>query len=277
MAKALSAGRAAGRPRGRPASSLADTIADYPSSRWAGPILVHALVIALWQLVADHGGLPQYILPSPTETLATLFEPRNRWIENTLVTATEIFGGFLLAVVIGVGIALLFSWSRLTLMLLMPLLVSLNMIPKVALGPLIIVWFGYGMGTNTAIAFAICFFPIVITTARGLSEIEPELLYLARTVNASKWQIFRKIQFPGALPYIFSGMKVSAVLAVAGAVVGEFIGSEKGLGYLMLQVQINLDTATMFMAVLMITLIGVVLYGAVALLEWALVRRGGAA
>ena len=277
MARALSAGRAAGRPRGRPASSLADTIADHPSSRWGGPILVHALVIALWQLVADHGGLPQYILPSPTETLATLFEPRNRWIENTLVTATEIFGGFLLAVVIGVGIALLFSWSRLTLMLLMPLLVSLNMIPKVALGPLIIVWFGYGMGTNTAIAFAICFFPIVITTARGLSEIEPELLYLARTVNASKWQIFRKIQFPGALPYIFSGMKVSAVLAVAGAVVGEFIGSEKGLGYLMLQVQINLDTATMFMAVLMITLIGVVLYGAVALLEWALVRRGGAA
>ncbi len=243
----------------------------------AGPILLHLLVVLIWQLVADYGGLPTYILPSPTETLATLFEPRNRWIENTGITALEIFGGFLLAVGIGVTIALLFSWSRLTLVLFMPLLVSLNMIPKVALGPLIIVWFGYGVVTNMAIAFAICFFPIVITTARGLSEIEPEMLYLARTVNASKWQIFLKIQFPGALPYIFSGMKVSAVLAVAGAIVGEFIGSEKGLGYLMLQVQINLDTATMFMAVLMITLIGVVLYGAVALLEWLLVKRGGAA
>ena len=257
--------------------SLLDTATARLGSGPAGPVLVHLVVITIWQIAADHGGLPKYILPSPTETLATLAEPRNRWIENTAVTAAEIIGGFAIAVIVGVAIALFFSWSRLLLTLFMPLLISLNMIPKVALGPLIIVWFGYGIGTNMAIAFAICFFPIVITTARGLSEIEPELLYLARTANASKWQIFRKIQFPGALPYIFSGMKVAAVLAVAGAVVGEFIGSERGLGYLMLQVQINLDTATMFMAVLMITLIGVVLYGAVALLEWILVKRGGAA
>lgn len=258
-------------------TSVFSTAAVVLSRGAIGPILVHLVVIAIWQVAADFGGLPTYILPSPTETLATLFEPRNRWLENMGVTALEIIGGFLLAVVIGVAIALFFSWSRWLIVLFMPLLVSLNMIPKVALGPLIIVWFGYGIPTNMAIAFAICFFPIVITTARGLSEIEPELLYLARTVNASKWQIFLKIQFPGALPFIFSGMKVSAVLAVAGAVVGEFIGSEKGLGYLMLQVQINLDTATMFMAVLLITLIGVVLYGAVALLEWILVKRGGAA
>ena len=258
-------------------SSFFSATSQWMRNGWAGPILVHIVVIALWQVAADYGGLPRYILPSPTETLATLFEPRNRWLENMGVTALEICGGFFLAVVIGVGIALFFSWSKMVLLLFMPLLVSLNMIPKVALGPLIIVWFGYGIPTNMAIAFAICFFPIVITTARGLSEIEPELLYLARTVNASKWQIFCKIQFPGALPYIFSGMKVSAVLAVAGAVVGEFIGSEKGLGYLMLQVQVNLDTATMFMAVLLITFIGVALYGAVALLEWWLVKRGGAA
>lgn len=244
---------------------------------YAGAILVHLLLILVWQLAADYGGMPRYMLPSPTETLATLFQERNRWVENTTITAIEIIGGFGLAVVIGVGLALVFSWSKTALLLFMPLLVSLNMIPKVALGPLIIVWFGYGVVTNMMIAFTICFFPIVITTARGLSEIEPELLYLARTVNASKWQIFRKIQFPGALPFIFSGMKVSAVLAVAGAVVGEFIGSEKGLGYLMLQVQVNLDTAAMFMAVLLITFIGVILYGAVAFLEWLLVNRGGQA
>lgn len=244
---------------------------------YGGAIFIHVLLVLIWQLAADYGGMPKYMLPSPTETLATLLQPRNRWVENTLVTAVEILGGFGLAVVIGVGLALVFSWSRTALLLFMPLLVSLNMIPKVALGPLIIVWFGYGVWTNMMIAFAICFFPIVITTARGLSEVEPELLYLARTVNASKWQIFRKIQFPGSLPYIFSGMKVSAVLAVAGAVVGEFIGSEKGLGYLMLQVQVNLDTAAMFMAVLLITLIGVILYGAVAFLEWLLVNRGGQA
>ena len=149
----------------------------------------------------------------------------------------------------------------------MPLLVSLNMIPKVALGPLIIVWFSYGMFPNMLIAFSIGVFPIVLTTARGLREVEPELLDLVRTLRGSKWQIFTKIQLPGALPYIFSGMKVAAVLAVAGAIVGEFLGSEKGLGYLMLQVQVTLDTAAMFMAVILITLLGVLLYGLVLALE----------
>ena len=245
------------------------------ATRYLLAIGVHLLAIALWQLAADGGSLPAYILPSPLEMLQTLGEGRNDWLANTAVTATEIVGGFLLAAVVGVSLALVFSWSRLASAMLLPLLVSLNMVPKVALGPIIIVWMSYGVTTNMLIAFAISFFPIVITTARGLSEIEPEMLYLVKTVNASRWQIFTKIQFPGSLPYIFSGMKVAAVLAVAGAIVGEFIGSDRGLGYLMIQVQINLDTATMFMAVTIITLIGVAIYGAVAALEWLLVNRGG--
>jgi len=187
------------------------------------------------------------------------------------VTSTEIFGGYIMAVAFGIGAALLFSWFRWLDMAIMPLLVSLNMIPKVALGPLIIVWFKYGIGPNALMAFAICFFPIVLTTARGLREVEPDLLDLVRTLRGTRWQLFRKIQLPGALPYIFSGMKVAAVLAVAGAVVGEFLGSDRGLGYLMLQVQVTLDTAAMFMAVILITLIGVVLYGLVLALERALV------
>jgi len=243
----------------------------------SGPIMVHIAVILLWQLVASMPNMPAYILPSPLETIATLSDGSNAWLSNTLVTAVEIVGGFLLAVIVGVALALMFSWNRMLMALGMPLLVTLNMIPKVALGPIIIVWMSYGVFTNTIIAFSICIFPIVITTARGLQEIEPEMLYLSRSLNASKWQIFRKIQFPGSLPYLFSGMKVSAVLAVAGAIVGEFIGSERGLGYLMLQVQINLDTASMFMAVLLISLIGIVLYATVSLLEFVLVNRGGMA
>jgi NitT/TauT family transport system permease protein len=145
------------------------------------------------------------------------------------------------------------------------------MIPKVALGPLIIVWFKYGVVPNMLIAFSICVFPILLTTVRGLREVEPDLLDLVRTLRGSRWQVFTKIQLPGALPYIFSGMKVAAILAVAGAIVGEFLGSDKGLGYLMLQVQVTLDTAAMFMAVLLITLIGMVLYGAVLALERMLV------
>jgi NitT/TauT family transport system permease protein len=147
------------------------------------------------------------------------------------------------------------------------------MIPKVALGPLIIVWFKYGILPNSVMAFSIAVFPILLTTARGLREIEPELLDLVRSLKGSRWQLFTKIQLPGALPYILSGMKVGAILAVAGAIVGEFLGSDKGLGYLMLQVQVTLDTPAMFMAVLLITLIGMLLYGIVLALELWLVPK----
>ena len=149
----------------------------------------------------------------------------------------------------------------------MPLLISLNMIPKVALGPIFIVWFSYGMGSNILMAFAISFLPILITTARGLKKVEPDLIDLVRVLHATRWQIFTKIPLPGSLPYIFSGMKVAVVLAVSGAIVGEFIASGEGLAYLMMQRQVELDTASMFMSVLLTTLIGSILHGIAILLE----------
>ena len=189
------------------------------------------------------------------------------WVHNTLITAGEVFGGYALACLVGIGLALLFSWFRPLEQTFMPLVVSLNMIPKVALGPLFIVWFSYGLLPNIIIAFSICFLPILLTTIRGMREVDPDLIDLVRALRASRWQVFTKIQLPGSLPYVFSGMKVAVVLAVAGAIVGEFIASEEGLGYLMLQVQVTLDTAAMFMAVLLITLVGVGLYGLVLILE----------
>jgi NitT/TauT family transport system permease protein len=241
--------------------------------RYVFAVVSHLLLIAAWHFFVVLGDVPKFVMPSPAATLEALWVPNYRWAENSAVTAAEIFGGYALAVVLGVGTALLFSWWRWLEMLAMPLLVSLNMVPKVALGPLFIVWFAYGIGPNILMAFAICFFPIVLTTARGLSEVEPDLLDLVRTLKGSRWQIFVKIQLPNALPYIFSGMKVGAILAVAGAIVGEFLGSDRGLGYLMLQVQVTLDTAAMFMAVILITLIGVALYGIVLGLERLLVVR----
>ena len=242
-------------------------------SRYGYAILGHVLLIGLWQAAVEFGRIPSFVLPTPMATLRAFTEPNYRWGENVLATTTEIFGGYALAVLAAIAIAVIFSWFRRVEMLVMPVLVSLNMIPKVALGPLVIVWFKYGIGPNIVITFAICFFPIVLTTARGLHEVEPDLLDLARTMQASRWQTFAKIQLPNSLPYVFSGMKVSAVLAVAGAVVGEFLGSDRGLGYLMAQVQVNLDTAAMFMALILITLIGVVLYGLVLLLERLVVPR----
>ena len=241
--------------------------------RYGLAVVSHLLLVLAWYLFVEFGHVPKFVMPSPTATFQALFVPNYRWIENILVTGAEIFGGYVLAVIIGIGTALLFSWSRTLEMFVMPLLVSLNMIPKVALGPLIIVWFRYGVVPNMMMAFAICFFPIVLTTVRGLREVEPDLIDLVRSVRGSRWQIFTKIQLPGALPYIFSGMKVAAILAVAGAIVGEFLGSDRGLGYLMLQVQVTLDTAAMFMAVILITLLGTALYGIVLGLERLLVVR----
>lgn len=230
-------------------------------------ILVHLAVLLVWYVVAASGMVRPFILPSPLATFETLGNARYRWLDNTFVTATEIFVGYSIAVVTSVLLALFFSWFRLLHNVLFPLFVTISMIPKVALGPLLIVWFGYGITTNIFFAFLLSFFPILITTARGLREVEPDLLDLVRALKGTRWQVFRKIQFPGALPYLFSAMKVGAILAVAGAIVGEFVASSRGLGYLMIQVQSTLDTAAMFMAVILLSALGIGLFMFVQLLE----------
>ncbi len=241
--------------------------------RYTLAIVAHLALLLAWYLFVKLGNVPKFVMPSPGATLDALLQPNYNWWTNIAVTATEIFVGYFLALMVGILLALVFTWSKALEAFFMPLLVSLNMIPKVALGPLIIVWFKYGVFPNAMMAFSICVFPILLTTARGLREVEPELLDLVRSLKGSRWQLFSKVQLPGALPYIFSGMKVAAILAVAGAIVGEFLGSDKGLGYLMLQVQVTLDTPAMFMAVLLITLIGMLLYGIVLALErWLVVK-----
>jgi NitT/TauT family transport system permease protein len=242
-------------------------------SRYGNVIISHLLLLAAWQALVVFGKLPAFVLPTPIATAATLGAPNYHWISNALATAGEVYGGYILGVSAAIALALVFCWSRTIEKLLMPVLVSFNMIPKVALGPLVIVWFKYGIGPNILIAFSICFFPVLLTTTRGLREVDPDLLDLIHSLKGSKWQLFTKIQLPSALPYVFSGMKVGAILAVAGAIVGEFLGSDQGLGYLMMQVQVSLDTPAMFMALLLITMVGMSLYGLVLLLERILVAR----
>ena len=247
-------------PEGRHENAVVRWLARY----WI-TIIAHLGFVLLWWVASKY--VPRFILPSPADTIGTLWIPRYDWPRHILVTAWEVFGGFSLALIVGVGLAVVFDWSPATSRAGMPLLVTLNMIPKVAMAPLFIVWLGYGLGPNMVIAFTISFFPMVINTSRGLREVEPDLIDLVRVIKATRWQIFRKIQLPSALPFIFSGMRVAAVLAVAGAVVGEFIGSDRGLGYIMMSLQAVLDTPAMFMALGLITLIGVALYGAVTLAE----------
>lgn len=230
-------------------------------------VFVHIAFVAIWWISVVVAEVPEFILPTPWLALQTLGEPNYNWVRHFFITTQEVFGGYLLATVVAVGFAVLFTWSKRLDEALMPLLVTLNMIPKVAMAPLFIVWLRFGIQTNIVITFTICFFPILLNTARGLREVEPELLDLVKSLNGNRWQIFTKIQLPGALPYVFSGMKVATVLAVAGAIVGEFIQSSGGLGWFMLVTQEALNTDAMVMALMLVTLIGVVLYGMVILLE----------
>lgn len=234
--------------------------------RYGIAIASHVAVILVWQAYVQFGEVESYIIDTPLATIGALFEDY-AWGRDTWVTAQEIFGGFIAAAAFGVTIALLFFWWRWLDAAIMPLFITFNMIPKVALGPLLIVWFKGGIGTNMLLAFLLSFLPILITTMRGLKEVEPDLIDLVRTLRATRWQIFTKIQLPGSLPYVFSGMRVGAVLATAGAIVGEFILSEEGLVYLMTQRQVELDMAGMFMAVIVISMLGTLLYGLVILAE----------
>jgi NitT/TauT family transport system permease protein len=245
--------------------------------RYGYAVAAHVAFVLLWQVATMVTDLPSYILPSPLETIAELWEPSYNWPIHIWATTLEIVGGYSLAVVVGVALAVLFVWVPALNAGVMPLLVTLNMVPKVAMAPLFIVWLGIGLVPNMVIAFTICFFPIVLTTHRGLIEVEPDLINLVRSVRANRWQIFAKIQLPGSLPYLFSGMKVAAVLAVAGAIVGEFIASQRGLGYFLLAQQNALNTSAMMMALVFITLIGVALYGFVLLLEYIFITRKGMA
>jgi NitT/TauT family transport system permease protein len=245
-------------------------------SFWGRVTIVAVAHIALllgWYLAVELFQIRPFLLPTPLSMLGRLAEPHYAWGYNTAITAAEIVLGFGMATLVGIGLALFFSWSPLLTLLLFPLLITLNMIPKVALGPLIIMWLRYGIDSNSVITFTLCVFPILLTTYRGLRETEPDLLDLMHSLKAKRWQIFLKLQLPGALPYVFSGMKVATILAVAGAIVGEFIASDSGLGYLMIQAQSSFDTPAMFASILLLTILGVAVYLVVILLELLIIPR----
>jgi NitT/TauT family transport system permease protein len=159
------------------------------------------------------------------------------------------------------------AWSRLVNDMMLPLFIFINSLPIIAIAPIILLWFGYGIFTNVLIAFLVAFFPVVINTAMGLNEVEEDLLDLVRYLHASKWQVFAKIQFPNSLPYIFTGLKICSTMCVVGAIVGEFIASDRGLGYIIINSQFTMDTPPIFASLILVSLIGVVLFGLVSVSE----------
>lgn len=238
--------------------------------RLAAPLLAGALVL-LWEVVVRVFAISEFILPSPWSIMKRMVTDWALLATHARATVLEVVGGFGLAVATGVPFALATFYSRVMEKAVFPLLIGLQTIPKVALAPLLVLYLGYGWGPKIFLAFLISFFPIVISTVVGLQSLDKGLVHLVRAMGASEPQTFWKIRLPAALPNLFGGLKVGIALAVIGAVIGEYVAAERGLGYLQLQATATFDTTLNFASVVVISLVGVVLYFVLATFEARLV------
>ena len=234
------------------------------------------LIVIAWEAYVQLANVSKIVLPSPSDILIVSWQRSDLLLRETLPTALESLYGFALAVLIGVPLAVCVSSSRILNLSLYPILIATQSVPKVAIAPIILVWFGLGMQSKLAIAFLVAFFPIVVDTATGLQATPPGLMELARSLRASRWQIFWKVQFPAALPFIFAGAKVAVTLAVIGAVIGEFVGSVNGLGNLLLSANSQLNGPLAWAALVWLSVLGIVLFLAVAGAERILMPWTGA-
>jgi NitT/TauT family transport system permease protein len=230
-------------------------------------LLVMIAMVVLWQVGVMALGVKEYILPTPISALKTLGDPNYRWTANLLATLYAVLGAFALSAVLGVLLAIVIVWNDMLMRTVMPVLILFNTLPKIALAPLFVVWLGYGIWPNIVIGTTIAFFPMVVNTAVGLASAEPEMLDLVRTLRASRWQVLKKIRFPNAVPYIFVGLKLAATMSVIGALVGEFVASEKGLGSLIISGGVTMQTSSIFASLVLISAMGLLLYGLVVLVE----------
>jgi len=229
-----------------------------------------ALVI-FWQAIVTLRNIPEYILPAPSQIADEIGSYWHRLLPNALVTLSEIALGYTLAVVIAVPLAVSIVYSLLIQRAIYPLIVLSQTVPKVAVAPLLLTWFGYGMTPKIVIVIMMSFFPIVINSVMGLRATTPEMLYLAKSMGANGWQIFWKFRLPKALPSIFAGLRLATVLSVIGAIIAEFIGADSGLGYLILIAGANFDIARQFAAIIIITVIGMAFFGLISKLERILI------
>ncbi len=234
-------------------------------------LLYFFIFLAIWQLIVVVFKIKVFILPSPIAVFSHLFDPRiaykyNWWI-HIRTTLMEVLVSFAFTAILGIGLAILLAWSKGLSQLLSPIIILFNSLPKIALAPLFLIWFGYGFLPNILVAFMVAFFPVVINSAAGLLDVDDDLLDLVRYLNASKRQVFIKIRIPNSLPYIFAGLKISATMCVVGSIVGEFIAAEKGLGYLLRDAQAFIDTPTMFACLLLLSAIGISLFSSMNFLE----------
>jgi NitT/TauT family transport system permease protein len=238
------------------------------------PALTLVGLIVVWEIIVDIGNVPRFLLPPPSAVVAETIERLDLLIRHAQATVYSTLIGFLMSVLFGIGLSSLIVWSRTFEDAVYPLVVMTQVIPKVAIAPLLIVYLGFGQEPKIFLAFLVAFFPMVINTTLGMKSVSVELLELLATLKADRWQVMTKVRFKRAMPYMVEGAKIAITLAVIGAIVGEFSAGGQGLGYLILSASSNLDTTLGFSALLVLIIVGVVLFeiihlGGRLLMPWA--------
>lgn len=257
-------------------------------SRWVNdlPLWVYSTTVMIgicliWESAVRFFEVPSYLIPPVSSILLRMVTDWHSLLLHSIDTLNAIVIGFALAILISIPLAALLSQLRWFEKAVYPLLVASQTIPKVAIAPLLVVWFGFGALPKIMIVFLICFFPIVVDTMTGLRSVSREVIWLSRSMGASHWKTFSRIRVPAALPHIFSGLKVASTLAVVGAVVGEFVGSDSGLGYQLIIANGTMDVEISFAVIILLSVIGIALFVFVDVLERLLLpwhvshRKGG--
>lgn len=238
---------------------------------WWPPLALLALAVAVWEAVVRLRHVPDYLFPAPTAVASSLGGDAHLLASATLVTVREVVLGYLLALAGGLAIAVLLHFSTALRRALLPLLVLSQTVPTVLLAPILAILLGYGIEPKLVVVALVCFFPVVVNAVDGLRSADPQLVRMMRTLHADRLQVFRRVELPGALPAIFTGARIAATYAAVGAVFAEWAGSSAGLGFVILQAQPALETARIFAAVVVLTLLALVLYALVVLAERILV------
>jgi NitT/TauT family transport system permease protein len=224
-------------------------------------------LVLVWEVLVRHFQIPGWLLPSPSAIGLAMVEWRSELLAHSMVTLYETLVGFALSIAISIPLAVAVVYSPILQNTIYPILLALQSMPKVAIAPLLALWIGFGTLPKIVVVFLVCFFPIIVATASGLTAVPAPLMDLIRSLSASPLQTFVKIRFPTAMPHIFVGLKIAITFAVIGAVIGEFVGSESGLGYLILVSTSQSRTPLAFGALALLTVMSIVLYYGVALIE----------
>jgi NitT/TauT family transport system permease protein len=232
-----------------------------------GALVIFAMLFVLWEFAVHVFGIKEYLLPPPSKVWTEFLKRHELVMAGAWVTTQEMLAGYALAIVVSIPLAMWIAWSRFMEQSVYPVIVFLQIIPKIAVAPLFIIWFGFGFTPKLLVVFLLCFFPIVVASIAGFKSADRDVMDFARTTGASGLLLFAKIRLPQALPHIFTGLKVGAALAATAAVVAEFVASDKGLGYLLLQYNGQLETPMVFATIVLLSLIGLVVYYAVEILE----------